>query len=570
MPAFTTLADLTLILIAGAIAGFIAVRSKLPTIVGYIIAGLVLSFIFPILHINGNSEFIGKIAELGIALLLFAAGIEFSINNIKKYRNLLLVGSVVQIIFTIGIGGLIVNLFGLNLFQSFFIGIVISSSSTAFVLKMLEQREELTTKAANIMVGWLVMQDIMMIPLFLLLQAFAPTNTAAVNIIDPVFKSILLIVVTLGVGKLIIPKIFDLIARTRSQEVLLISVVGLSVGFALLAESLGVSYTLGAFLTGLALSETVLQHEIFSEIKPLRDLFSMVFFVSIGTIFQISSLFSNIGILLLILIVIATVKVLIVFIINILFKVHPINASKVAMGIFQVGEFAFLCISIGKGRGWIDDSIYSVVLIATIISMSVTPLFYSNANRLYKFFESLFRNYLPNLYRQFFVNIPREDEGKVLRDHIVICGFGKTGRYVAEALKLAHEKYIIVEADLNLVKDAEEKEHPVMYGDATNVDILNQVNIKKAKAIIISLPHSNHDIVMELINQIKVLNTKIRIFIRGSRFKFMDSIEEMEHIIEPEFEAAVRIINKLSEISDYNKYSLIAKIRHYKNKEILD
>ncbi len=566
---FSSLADLAIIILAGSIGGYIAVKSKLPSIVGYILAGLIISIVISILgvHYSFNSEFITQAAQLGIAFLLFAAGIEFSVNNITKIRNLVVIGVLVQTVLVIIFGALVMQVFGLSQYEAFFIGVVGATSSTAFVLKMLEQNEELSARASNIMVGWLVMQDILIIALFLLLKTYAPNEgNGAVNIIEPIIKAVILIVVTFFVGRFIVPKIFEKIAETRSQEILLISVVALSVGFALLTELLGISYTLGAFLTGIALSDTFLRHEIFTEIKPLRDLFSMIFFVSIGTLFQINTLLSDIPSLLGIIFLLVLFKIVVIIVINILFNIHPKNAIKVGLGLSQIGEFAFLAISIGFSSGWINEQVYSIVLIATIVTMTATPFLYSYSDDVYNFVQGRVRTYFPNLYRKFFLKHLSQEVQPELTNHIIICGFGKVGRYVAKAVNLSKEEYVIIEMDSNLVQKAALEHQNIIFGDATNLDILIKAGIKDAKAIVVALPETNTLELSNFVKELKKINSKIEIVLRTSN-TLTDS-ENISSIVEPEFEAAIRIINKLESLISEDKYSLTRKIRNFRKREI--
>lgn len=564
-----SLRDVAIILITGSLAGYISLRLKMPTIIGYILAGVVLSIILPLLNITGglNSNFVGQIASFGVALLLFAAGIEFSVNNLKNYRNLVIVGVLGQTLLTIVFGIIFMPLFGLSAYESLFVGVVAATSSTAFVLKMLEQNEEISSTASNIMIGWLIVQDILGIALFLILKSFAPGNALNfVSLIDPIIKSLLLIVITFTIGRVLVPPIFREISKTRSQELLLVSVIAFSIGFALLSEVLGVSYTLGAFLTGLALSGTFLKHEIFTEIKPLRDLFSMVFFVSIGSLLNVSSIFSNIPVILAVVVGILGLKVLTIFLINIFFKTHPKNAAKVALGIAQIGEFAFLAITIAQHNNWISINFYSVVLVSTVISMTLTPFIYSRYHTLFKISESLFSNYLPGLYRKYYLSRLKSSEKNELSNHVIIVGYGKVGKYVAEALNLSKEDYVVIELDSNLLEKAMAEDHKVIMGDATNLDTLKEAKVDLAKALVFALPESNHELLSKIIDDVKSLNNDIEIIVRSS--KLVNDTENISSVVEPEFEAAIRIISKMEGIISENKYSLIKKVRAYRRREI--
>ncbi len=570
---YNAFAELAIIMLTGSVAAYLALRLKLPTIVGYIIAGLFLSITLQIVGLNAGlkSEFIGTIAEIGVALLLFAAGIEFSVATLSKIRNIVIVGSIFQTIIVIALGLIIMPVLGFNNFESLLIGVVCATSSTALVIKILEQRDEMGSLSSNIMVGWLIMQDIIVIALFLILDTFAPTQAEKTSdLISPIFKALIVISITFGVGKFIIPKLTKEISKTGSRELLLIFVVALSIFFAFFAESLGISFTLGSFLTGLALSESFLQHEVFTEVKPIRDLFTMIFFVSIGTFFKAQSLLDNLFSLFVIIFVLITLKILTIFIINSLFKVHPLNATKVALGISQIGEFAFVVITLALSNKWINEDLYSLILTATIITMSITPFLYSKAEAVNRSLGTFVRQLSPKIYRRIYLNTNElEEKNTTLKNHVIICGFGKVGKYVAKALKYSKTKYIIIEVDSKVHDKAKEEGHNVIFGDSTNLDILEKANIKSAKAIVLALPKSSLPSAGEVIASAKKLNPKILTIVRGNALG-MNSIENIDHIADPEFEAAMNIIKKLRTLVGINKLDqeITKKIRGERKMDI--
>jgi CPA2 family monovalent cation:H+ antiporter-2 len=315
------------------------------------------------------------------ALLLFTIGVEFSIDTIKKVGKIVILGSIFQAVLCIVLGVLVLPLLGYSEYEAFFIAVLTSTSSTVFVVKMLEAKEQLNTRAGNIMMGWLIMQDLLIVVWFLLFQTFAPNSETSGDILLPMIKGLSVIAITFLLGRYLLPAIMRQIARTRSEELLVVSVVGVIALFAVIANAFGISYTLGAFLAGLALSESFLNHEIFTEIKPIRNLLTMIFFVSIGAMINISSLADQILPLLVILLLIIGFKILVIVLINIWFKVHIKTALKVGLGISQIGEFAFLGAQLALTSGWIDTALYTLLISVTIISMSITPLLYSMPKR---------------------------------------------------------------------------------------------------------------------------------------------------------------------------------------------
>ncbi len=572
----TVFSEIIIVLLAGLIGGYFAAKLKLPTILGYILAGVTIALVFPLIGLdkNINSNFVKNIAEFGVALLLFASGIEFSMSNISKIKKLILTGVIGQTFIVIVASLLILPILGFSSFESLFIGSVVAMSSTAFTLKMLELKRELSSHHGKIMIGWLVMQDIFIIAIFLMLDTLSPTsNASASDLLLAVAKSIFVIVVSLGLGKYVIPTLVTKISNTTSRELLLIAAVTLSIGFALFAESLGVSYTLGSFLTGLALSETFLKHEIFAEIKPMRDLFTMFFFVTIGTLFNIKEVSGNIVPLIVILFVIVLIKIITILAINTIFKVHTITGLKVALGISQIGEFAFVGITLGLNKGWIDSKIYSLVLIATIVTMSATPYLYGKADKIYQLLEKNLKKYSLNIYKRLFIDLRLTNESsgeKGLNKHVIVCGFGKVGKYVCKSLELNDKKFIVIEVDPTLIKEAEEAGYKAIFGDATNKDILEKADTSKATALVITLPPSSQPAAQTLIHTAKELNPDIKILLRtrGDIKEYKDLDTYVHDFIEPEFEAAVRITSKLGKIFELNQTTLTHQVRQIREKEL--
>ncbi len=568
--------EIAYITFAGAIAAFVSTRFKLPTILGYIVAGVFLGLILPTLGYKEglNSEFTSHLAEIGIALLLFAAGIEFSLKTISSVKSIVIIGSILQILFTILFSTIVLNILGLALFESVFIGSMISMSSTAFVLRMLESKQEMHAFHGKILLGWLIMQDIIAVAIFLLLGSIAPTsNGDFIQIFVSIVKAIAVIGLALGLGKYLMPYIFTKIAETGSREVLLISVVAISVGFAFIAELFGVSFTLGSFLAGLALSETFLKHEIFSEIKPVRDLFTLFFFVSIGSLLNFTDLAQNIGLILTIVLVLLTIKMITIFVIVSLRKVHTLTGIRVATGLSQIGEFAFLGITIGLRNNWIDNQIFTTLIVSTIVSMALTPVLFGQSENIYKLLERFIKKISKKAHFYLFVTLKAQDNKITnnIHDHIVVCGYGKVGSYVVKALMLAKERVLVIEMDAKLVERAKADGVNIVYGDATSPDILEGVEISEAKMLIITLPSSYSHASNSIIRFAKEKNSEIKIIVREREIDAnLAKDPNVFEIVEPEFESAVRIVSLAGKMANFNRLQFVNKLRSLRKNEIKD
>ncbi len=560
----TALAQLAIIIITGVVAAFIAVKLQLPLILGYLIGGIILSLAVS----NGlQSQTIQNIAQLGAAMLLFMVGVEFSMENLRRVARIALPGVIIQTLVVIFAAVIVLPLLGMKTYDALFVGVLAATSSTVFVIKMLESREELNTVAGRIMIGWLVLQDVLSVILFLVLTTYAPNSTSAPDLILTLIKAVIVIGVTYGIGQYLLPSLMRMIARTGSDELLIVSVVGIIAVFAVFATVFNVPFTIGAFLAGLALSESFLNHEIFTEVKPLRNLFTMIFFVSVGAIFDLTSVLNNVLLLLAILLILLTLKVAVTVTINVLFKVHIKNALLVGFGISQIGEFAFLGAQLGLSSGWIDRGLYSLIIAATIISMAATPFLYANVGWFYKLLAKNFKNYSPNLYRKLFLNSADDEvyQGDLLQDHIILCGYGRVGSYVAKALRTSDIPFVLIELDLNLAEEAQKQGIDVVFGDASRTEILTEAGVGTAKAIVVALPdQENIDSAVALAKQ---LNPDIHIVARiGATYIHNGDID---HAIEPEFEAAVSIITALYRIIHRRHKRVVETVRELRQEQLV-
>ncbi len=537
------LIQLAAIIFAGVLAALLSVRLKLPSVLGYLLAGVGLSLLLPREMLQ--SELVSNIAQLGAAFLLFTIGVEFSLGNILKLKALAIGGATIQSLIVVVTALIVVPSLGFTNFEAFLIGALVSLSSTAFVVKMLEGRNELYTKAGEIMTGWLVVQDVMIIFWFMLFQTFAPDAGPDQDLILALLKVAVVLGITLLTAKYALPKIMRWVAATNSDELLMVSVVGVITVFAIFANALGISFTIGAFVAGLALSESLLKHEIFTEIKPLRNLLMMIFFVSIGSLFDVSAVISNPGPIVVILLVLLVVKAVVAVITCIWMNVHIKNALRVGLGIIQVGEFAFLGAQLALHSQWISSSLYSTLIAVTVLSMAVTPLVYNQADNLNSWLEKRLRIWSPNLYRNLFVNsLPDYKDKTRFKDHVIVCGHGRVGKYIAEALSRSGIDFVIVEMDSKLVSsiNALYPNGLVVFGDSTSADILKLAGIDRARALAVCLP--KHSEVSQTSKLAKQLNPKIKIVARIHDQKD-SSLESVDTIVEPEFEAAIQIITSL-------------------------
>lgn len=553
--------QLILLILIGIIGGLVAKRLNMPVSIGYILSSAIFINIFPLDESQTGN--INELADIGVTLLMFSIGIEFSIDklfNVKKYAVL---GGILQILLTILFGYLIFPLLEFDPYSSFFLGAVFSFSSTAIVAQIIEDRGILNDFSSDITIGWLIVQDIAVVFLIMVLSNFAPINAGSSELFDTILKSFILIAGSLVIGRKVLPRILKSIALVGNKELVVISAFGFSLAFALVAEKLGVSSTLGAFLAGLMISESVLNHEIITEINPLQAIFSLIFFTSLGSLFSLSYVFSHLAVIILLVIIVIIIKFVIVLILNLILKLHFKTAFEIALNLAQVGEFAFLIAQIGSNNGWITNEVGNIVSSVTLISMILAPILIQNTDRIYHFTGNLLKKYNGHLYRLLYSkNETAEVIDKELKNHIIICGYGRVGKYVALALKRLRQKYIVIE--MNKIEELEgfQKDLPFIVGDSTNSDILKDAGIEKAKILIITLPKDVD--AGEIIRVSKIMNPDIQIIIRKHHASKDIDETDLFAVIEPEFEATIKMLEKLLHLMRKKDKSVLRWVRDQK------
>lgn len=555
------LSELIFLIISAVIVGIIFKKLKMPIIIGYIVAGALFT---NIVQLNTEqTQNINLLADIGITLLMFTLGIEFSLDKLLSVKKFAIGGGILQILLTILFGYLVFPIFGFSLYESFFLGSVMSFSSTAIVVKILEEKDLLNEYCSEITIGWLVLQDIAVVFLIILLSGLAPTNASGLNIIDSLLRSFVLIAGSLFIGRKLLPKILTTISKVGGKELVLISAFGFSLLFAFLATKLGVSSTLGAFLAGLMISESVLHQEIITEINPLQSIFSLIFFVSLGSLFSIAGFFHDFFLIISVLLLVVIVKIIIVLALNLILKLHFKTAFIIALNLAQVGEFAFLMAQIGLRNSWISSDVSNLISAVTLISMVISPILILNSDKIINFVSNIIKKYNGFLYRKLFLSHEvKSQSAKPLQNHIIVCGYGRVGRYVAMAIRKMRKKYIVIE--MNKLDDLEDFQENVHYivGDSTNIDILKKAGLERAKVLIITLPKEIDT--GEIIRLAKGLNPEIEIIVRQHHSSKEIDESETFAVIEPEFEATVKMIEKLLYLIKDKDKSIITWIRKQK------
>lgn len=490
---FTIVIGLTL----AACGGFLAFKLRLPPLVGYLLAGVVIGPFTPGLIADTNLA--DQLAEFGIILLMFGVGLHFSVSDLLAVRRIALPGALTQIVAATAIGTGIAFNWGWNLVPSIMFGLALSCASTVVLLRALEERNELDSVNGRIAVGWLVVEDLVMVLVLVFLPAIA--SIAYTDVRAPAIESIgWALALTLGkligfvalvflVGTRVIPWVLTLVARTESRELFTLSVLALALGIAYgSAELFGVSFALGAFFAGVVLSESDFSHQAAADSLPLKDAFAVLFFVSVGMLFDPTILLRDPLSVIAITLVIVVGKSLAAFAIVIAYGYPVATALTVSASLAQIGEFSFILAGLGTVLGVLPPEGRDLILAGALLSITANPFIFSAVYPLTRLFHRR-----PHLLNRFEFHgkelneLPKRDH-LVPQDHAVLVGYGRVGEIIGEALKSQGLPFVVIEENRRRVEDLRKRGILAIYGDATAAGVLKAAQIDHARLLVIAAP----------------------------------------------------------------------------------
>lgn len=564
MPNLVLAFNLLSVLFLALFGGLIAKKLRQPLLLGYVLSGII--FGGPVMKLMGSQGFIDNLAEIGVALLMFSLGIEFSFTKLLRVKRIAIWGGLIQILGTILWGLLIFPALGFDFYPSLFLASCFSLSSTAVVTKILFEKGELDTLPGEIMIGLLLIQDLAVLPMILILPQISSLSILGLGqLLASILKSTTLLTLTIVLGRQILPKILARVAAVNSREILVLVVVTLCLLFAFATNSLGLSFALGAFFAGLLIADSAQNHAVFSEIRPLRDLFSIIFFVSLGMVVTPSFLAANFPSILILATLVVMIKFLIISTVILYLGYHFKIAFLVGLSLVQVGEFSFILSRAGLSQNIISHQIYSLIISVALLTIIMTPFFMSWAPKIYLWLKKFSLNRLPSVHR--FISgvdhLPDKEE-LFLERHIVICGYGRVGGWLGRALMLCQVPFVVVDYDHAVVRDLRDKGVPVVYGDPADIDVLDYAQVDRAKTIVIAIP-DRHTQELVITNALS-LNPKINIICRIHHQEDRGRIKTLgvQTIIQPEFEASLSILHRVIQDLGFSKEEITEKIKRVK------
>ncbi|MCM2344254.1 MAG: Kef family K(+) transporter [Alphaproteobacteria bacterium] len=482
------------------VLGLIAVKLRVPPIVGYLLAGVIMGPHTP--GFVADLSLAEQLSEIGIVLLMFGVGLHFSLKDLMEVRRIALPGAVVQIAVAMAMGAGLTYIWGWSLASGLMFGLALSVASTVVLLRSLEEHNLLQTNDGRIAIGWLIVEDLAMVLALVLIPALAVNfGTSAVGhegaVVAPLWQTLgtalaklaVFVVVMLVVGKRLLPWLLTMVARTRSRELFTLAVFGMALGVAYgAAKMFGVSFALGAFFAGMMIRESDLNHEVADRALPFQDAFAVLFFIAVGMLFDPSILWENPFHVVLVVAIIMVGKSLAALSIVLLFGYPLKTGLLVSAGLAQIGEFSFILVTLGMAYGLLPEEGRNLILAGAMISIALNPLTFFFSRQIYEYVGR--RPRLSNMFNVVDNDLAclRADEKQSLRDLVIMVGYGRVGRHVAENIQNAHIDLVIIDQNRERVEALRENGFHAIAGDASYPEVLQQASIDRAVAVVITVP----------------------------------------------------------------------------------
>lgn len=534
--------DLLIILLVSVPVAILCLRLKLPLLVGLMLTGIVIGpFGFGLIE---QLEAIEILAEIGVMLLLFTIGLEFSPRRIREMRRLVLIGGGLQVGLTVAATAAVAYLFGRELNQAVFFGFLVALSSTAIVLKSYVERNEVDSPHGRAGIGILLFQDISIVLMMLLIPVLGGQDSSFGAIAKTLGGSLLALILIVLSAWLFVPRLLRQVVRLRSPEVLILTAVLLCLGIAWLTSNFGLSLALGAFIAGMVLADSDYSHQITADILPFRDVFNSLFFVSIGMLLSIASLIENFPTVLLWVAFLIVGKTLIIWTaVQILGFPQRVSAMT-ALGLAQIGEFSFVLAKAGRSPELLPDADYQNFLAASIISMIATPFMIAAAPRFGYLIQSLVSD------KKSVEPAEQDEELHItstggLNNHVIIVGYGLNGRNLARVLRAVVVSYTILDLNAEVVRQAKEKGEKINFGDATRREVLLRAGVENANALVLAM--SDPQGARRTVKNARQLNENLYIVVRTRYTSEITELLELgaDEVIPEEFETSIEIFARV-------------------------
>lgn len=532
--------DLLLILLAAVPGAFLCLKLRMPILVGLMLTGILIG---PYgLGLIKEIEAIEILAEIGVVLLLFTIGLEFSIRRLREMQRLVFVGGGLQVLLTILAAVALETLVGQPLNKAIFFGFLFTLSSTAIVLKSYVERAEVDAPHGRAGVGILIFQDLSIVLMMLLVPLLGGKQATSLSALAwTLGTAFLALGGIVAAGWFLVPQLLKQVVKLRSPEVFVISVVLICLGTSWLTAQFGLSLALGAFIAGVIIADSEYSHQVVADILPFRDVFNSLFFISIGMLLSLSALAENLatvmiwGALLIVgkaLIILGVVK----------FLGFSLRVSTMtALGLAQVGEFSFVLAKSGRAEGLMPDADYQSFLAASIISMIATPFLIAIAPKIGYFLQSLASNQPVGDVTE----TGGESEIYRLREHVIVVGYGLNGRNLSRVLRAVSLPYIVLEVNAETVRRAKTEGEKMIFADGTRREVLHHVGVERASVLVVAI--SDPAAARRIVGQARQMNPNLHIIVRTRYVAEIGELLEIgaNEVIPEEFETSIEIFSRV-------------------------
>lgn len=514
-------------------------RLRFPSIVGFLVAGILAG---PhVLALIRNTNQVEQMAEIGVVLLLFTIGIEFSLKELMRIKHLVLLGGGLQVAGTILVTALIGVAFNFSLQQSIFFGFLVALSSTAILMKLLMDAGEMDAPHGKMAMGILIFQDLCVVPLMLFVPFLAGAGDGLNGIMLVSAKAAGVVLIAHYTARVLVPWIFGQVVKARSRELFLLTILFIGFGTAWVTAQVGLSLALGAFIAGLAISESEYSHQALGDIIPFRDAFMSLFFISVGMLLDPSVVIKHPLLIASLVITILLIKTVITTGAAMSLGISMRVALITGLSLAQIGEFSFVLCQSGLKTGLFTPELYQIFLAASVATMGLTPLCLKIAAPVADRIVAV----LPNALTRGKGVLARREHKMTVSDHVIIVGFGLNGRNLARVLKHFKIDHVIIETNPFTVKTERRKGCPIIFGDGSSDEILTHANINRARIIVIAISDAASS--RRIAAQARRMNPGIHVIVRTRYILEMEPLYKLgvNEVIPEEFETSIEILSRV-------------------------
>lgn len=536
MPEMHFLQDLLILFAMGVVAVVAFHRFNLPPVLGFLVTGVICGpYGFRLVDAGQGIE---TMSEIGLVLLLFTIGIEFSVKTFVRLRKFLLIAGSLQVGLTIAAAAALVHSIGVAWTTAIFIGMLLSMSSTAIVIRILEYRGDMDSAHGRSALSILIFQDLCIVPMVLATPFLAGQGTSLAEMGMIIGKALLFLVLAATVARYLVPWLLSQVARTKKREAFVLAIILLCLGTATATSHFGLSMALGAFIAGLIVSESKYSHQAMGEVVPFREVFNCLVFVSIGMMFDVTILVANPLPVVLTLLIVVGLKAFVTTGITRLFGHSLKVALLTGFALAQVSEFSFVLSKLGASTGIIDPLTNQLFLAVAILSMFMTPAALWFGTRLGNKLEPM----LPRVIAGTTIDPCGTDADK-MSDHAIIVGFSLAGRNLASVCADAGIKYVIIDQDPQVVRSERARGTPIMYGDASRLEVLKHAGMEHARVLVLTV--SDQDMVLRATELARRTNAELAIVARARYLEDAPALTKVgaTHVVAEELVGSLEILN---------------------------